>query len=119
MVYISDLPSAMLSFPRLQLEGAAINEAKIILADEATRLLHGDQCLKLIRQTVARLLRFSSSYGAMTSTPKPTTITLPTAPRHARLGQQVDLSAPRLRRRALSSAAVTARRTRPRCRAFS
>uniref|UniRef100_A0A7S1BT79 Tyrosine--tRNA ligase n=1 Tax=Corethron hystrix TaxID=216773 RepID=A0A7S1BT79_9STRA len=35
-----------------KLTGAQINDAKIVLADEATRLLHGDACLTNIRETV-------------------------------------------------------------------
>jgi len=35
-----------------QLEGADINKAKIILADEATTLLHGKDCLSTIHETI-------------------------------------------------------------------
>ena len=35
--------------------GAALNEAKILLANEATRLAHGEACLADIRQTAATL----------------------------------------------------------------
>jgi tyrosyl-tRNA synthetase len=45
------------------LEGADINKAKVILADEATALLHGRDCLKTIHETVANM--FSGS-GAST-----------------------------------------------------
>lgn len=38
-----------------RLEGAGINEAKVILADEATKLLHGEECLAEIHATVANL----------------------------------------------------------------
>ncbi|CAM9183616.1 unnamed protein product [Ascophyllum nodosum] len=38
-----------------QLTGAAINEAKIILADETTQMLHGEACLKEIHQTVSQV----------------------------------------------------------------
>jgi tyrosyl-tRNA synthetase len=38
-----------------RLEGAGINEAKVILADEATKLLHGEACLAEIHATVANL----------------------------------------------------------------
>lgn len=41
-----------------QLKGAAINDAKTVLADEATRMLHGEDCLPQIRETAATL--FSS-----------------------------------------------------------
>ena len=37
------------------LKGAEINAAKAVLADEATRLLHGDACLDEIRATAATL----------------------------------------------------------------
>ena len=46
-----------------KLEGADINKAKVILADEATALLHGRDCLKTIHETVANM--FSGS-GAST-----------------------------------------------------
>ena len=35
-----------------KLEGSEINQAKIILADEATTLLHGKECLTAIKETV-------------------------------------------------------------------
>ncbi|CAM9282802.1 unnamed protein product [Ectocarpus fasciculatus] len=38
-----------------QLTGAGINEAKIVLADETTKLLHGEACLKAIHQTVKQV----------------------------------------------------------------
>eukprot|EP00904_Undaria_pinnatifida_P005918 jgi/Undpi1/2456/HiC_scaffold_13.g05836.m1 len=38
-----------------KLTGAGINEAKIVLADEATKLLHGGECLKEIHQTIKQL----------------------------------------------------------------
>lgn len=46
-----------------KLQGADINKAKIVLADEATALLHGRDCLKTIKETVANM--FSGS-GAST-----------------------------------------------------
>lgn len=44
-----------------RLEGAGINEAKVILADEATKLLHGEECLKEIHATVANLFAGGST----------------------------------------------------------
>jgi tyrosyl-tRNA synthetase len=38
-----------------QWEGAQLNAAKVILADEATRMLHGEECLASIHTTVASL----------------------------------------------------------------
>jgi tyrosyl-tRNA synthetase len=38
-----------------QLEGAQLNAAKVILADEATKLLHGVECLPQIHATVESL----------------------------------------------------------------
>lgn len=35
-----------------KLEGADINQAKIVLADEATALLHGNDCLQAIHETI-------------------------------------------------------------------
>ncbi len=40
-----------------KLEGAAINDAKIILADEATALLHGKDCLKDIHETIESMFK--------------------------------------------------------------
>ncbi len=44
------------------LEGAEINGAKVVLADEATKLLHGEACLAEIHATVANL--FAGSAGS-------------------------------------------------------
>mmetsp|Transcript_40233 Transcript_40233/g.52968 ORF Transcript_40233/g.52968 Transcript_40233/m.52968 type:complete len:480 (+) Transcript_40233:107-1546(+) len=38
-----------------KLKGAAINEAKIVLADETTKMLHGEECLGPIKETVASM----------------------------------------------------------------
>lgn len=43
------------------LKGAAINEAKAVLADEATVMLHGPECLETIRETAEAL--FTSKGG--------------------------------------------------------
>ena len=40
-------------------EGADINKAKIILADEATSMLHGKDCLKTIHETVENMFKGS------------------------------------------------------------
>jgi tyrosyl-tRNA synthetase len=50
------------------LEGSALNEAKRILADECTRLLHGDACLLQIHTTVDSL--FAGAGGDLDSLPK-------------------------------------------------
>lgn len=42
-----------------QLQGADINRAKIVLADEATTLLHGNDCLRSIHETIQSM--FSGS----------------------------------------------------------
>merc|ERR1719491_2454265 len=39
------------------MEGSAINQAKIILADEATTMLHGKDCLAQIHQTVENMFK--------------------------------------------------------------
>lgn len=44
-----------------KLEGAELNEIKVILADEATKLLHGEECLHDIHSTVSSL--FGSGGG--------------------------------------------------------
>jgi tyrosyl-tRNA synthetase len=48
------------------LQGAAINEAKVRLADEATGMLHGVECLDEIRATAATL--FSGDKGGASDT---------------------------------------------------
>jgi tyrosyl-tRNA synthetase len=40
-----------------KLEGADINRAKIVLADETTALLHGRDCLKVIHETVDNMFK--------------------------------------------------------------
>lgn len=45
-----------------KLEGADINKAKVILADEATKMLHGEECLAQIHATVANL--FTGAAGS-------------------------------------------------------
>ena len=45
------------SVTRSQLEGAGINEAKKVLADEATALLHGRDCLPEIWDTASSLFK--------------------------------------------------------------
>ena len=42
-----------------KLEGADINKAKIILADEATAMIHGKECLKTIHETVQNMFKGS------------------------------------------------------------
>mmetsp|Transcript_2036 Transcript_2036/g.5067 ORF Transcript_2036/g.5067 Transcript_2036/m.5067 type:complete len:488 (-) Transcript_2036:74-1537(-) len=52
------------------LKGQAINDAKQILADETTRMLHGDECLAGIKQTAAQL--FAGGGGAAAEGTLPT-----------------------------------------------
>jgi len=42
-----------------KLEGADINEAKVILADEATTMLHGRECLQPIHETAENMFKGS------------------------------------------------------------
>ena len=44
-----------------KLEGADVNKAKVILADEATALLHGRDCLNAIHETVANMFKGSGA----------------------------------------------------------
>jgi tyrosyl-tRNA synthetase len=44
-----------------KLEGSDINQAKIILADEATALLHGRDCLSAIHETISSMFKGSGS----------------------------------------------------------
>jgi tyrosyl-tRNA synthetase len=49
-----------------KLEGADINQAKVVLADEATAMLHGRDCLAAIHNTISSM--FSSAGGGGVST---------------------------------------------------
>ena len=51
-------------------EGAKLNEAKVFLADEATRLLHGEDCLAAIKTTASALYGNNSNAGDLDSLPK-------------------------------------------------
>jgi tyrosyl-tRNA synthetase len=44
-----------------RLEGAEINQAKVVLADEATALLHGRECLPAIHDTISSMFQGSGS----------------------------------------------------------
>ena len=44
-----------------ELKGADINQAKVVLADEATTLLHGKECLAAIHETVQNMFAGSGS----------------------------------------------------------
>jgi tyrosyl-tRNA synthetase len=57
-----------------KLEGADINQAKIILADEATTLLHGPECLPAIRETIENM--FSGAGGVSTEGLPTVTLTM-------------------------------------------
>jgi tyrosyl-tRNA synthetase len=46
-----------------QLQGSELNRVKVILADEATKLLHGEGSLEAIHQTVASLYASGSRSG--------------------------------------------------------
>lgn len=52
-----------------KLEGADINKAKIVLADEATALLHGRDCLQSIHETVDNMFKNVGS-GSTESLPR-------------------------------------------------
>ncbi len=51
-------------------EGSALNDIKVILADEATKLLHGEECLSSIHATVQSLFVKRGSDGDLNSLPK-------------------------------------------------
>lgn len=53
-----------------KLTGADINKAKIILADEATGLLHGKDCLKTIHETVDNMFKKKSGSASTESLPR-------------------------------------------------
>lgn len=46
-----------------EMKGAEINKAKIILADEATKMLHGEECLADIHKTVEGMFKKGDSGG--------------------------------------------------------
>ena len=50
-----------------QCTGSELNAIKVKLADEATRMLHGEECLSVIHQTVASLYSNSGSSGSSSS----------------------------------------------------
>lgn len=50
-----------------KLTGADINKAKIVLADETTKLLHGEECLEVIKETAAKMFA-KNKEGAKLST---------------------------------------------------
>lgn len=52
------------------LRDAEINEAKKILADEATKIVHGPDCLEAIHQTTAQLFEQKSGGGTLNSLPQ-------------------------------------------------
>jgi tyrosyl-tRNA synthetase len=47
-----------------KLEGADINAAKVILADEATALLHGRECLAAIHETISNMFSSGAAAGS-------------------------------------------------------
>lgn len=51
-------------------EGSELNAAKILLADEATKLLHGEECLVQIHNTVNSLFANGSGGSDLESLPK-------------------------------------------------
>ena len=50
-----------------QCTGSELNAIKVKLADEATRMLHGEECLSVIHQTVASLYSNSSGSSSLDS----------------------------------------------------
>ena len=53
-----------------KLTGADINKAKVILADEATALLHGRDCLKTIHETVDNMFKNKKGSASTESLPR-------------------------------------------------
>merc|ERR1711937_899667 len=53
----TELPLEEINEFEQKLEGSAINQAKIVLADEATAMLHGRGCLTQIHQTVENMFK--------------------------------------------------------------
>ena len=63
----TELPAADIKKLMAENGGAALNGVKVILADEVTRLLHGDDCLTAIHQTARSLFESSSGEGGLDS----------------------------------------------------
>lgn len=53
-----------------KLKGADINKAKIVLADEATALLHGRDCLKTIHETIDNMFKNKAGSASTESLPR-------------------------------------------------
>jgi tyrosyl-tRNA synthetase len=53
-----------------KLQGADINKAKVILADEATALLHGRECLKAIHETIDTMFKGGAQSSSTESLPR-------------------------------------------------
>ena len=53
-----------------KLKGADINKAKIVLANEATKLLHGEECLEQIQETIKTMFSKDSSATSTESLPR-------------------------------------------------
>ena len=52
------------------LKGADINKAKIVLANEATKLLHGEECLQSIQETIKTMFSKNSNSVSTESLPR-------------------------------------------------
>jgi tyrosyl-tRNA synthetase len=66
MKLFTELPLEDIAKMEEKLQGAEINKAKIVLADEATALLHGRECLKAIHDTVDSMFKGGKSAQAST-----------------------------------------------------
>ena len=66
MKLFTELPLDEIGTMEQNLQGAEINKAKIVLADEATALLHGRECLKAIHDTVDSMFKGGKSAAAST-----------------------------------------------------
>ena len=66
MKLFTELPLDEIGTMEENLQGAEINKAKIVLADEATALLHGRECLKAIHDTVDSMFKGGKSAAAST-----------------------------------------------------
>merc|ERR1712232_916529 len=53
-----------------EFKGSEINKAKIILADEATAMLHGRECLKNIHNTIENMFKKGEGSGGTDSLPR-------------------------------------------------
>ena len=64
----TELPVSYIDEKLATLKGKDINKAKIVLADEATKLLHGEDCLPAIHETIENMFQQKENKSSSLST---------------------------------------------------